>query len=228
MKLLIILLPFLGTTLGSAFVYLLKNKMSRNIEKQMLSFSAGIMLAASIFSLILPALESNKIILVILGILSGLFTLILINKYTKGITNDNKKLLMLAIVIHNIPEGIAVGIAYSLNLIEAFSISMGIAIQNIPEGSIISMPLKCSGVNKHKAFIIGVLSGIVEPIASIIAILLTSITTPVQPFLLAFAAGAMIYVTIKELIPESITDDKNSTVFFIGFIIMMALDVLLG
>lgn len=234
--LLIILIPFFGTTLGSSFVYLLKNNLNPKIEKLLLSFSAGVMLAASIFSLILPALDCSETLYpVVIGLTLGLISLILINKYTSKITTNNKYLLMLAITIHNIPEGMAVGVITAgltantgVSIAAAFAVSMGIAIQNIPEGTIISLPLKCAGHSKNKAFILGMLSGIVEPLAALITIYLTNMVMPFFPYLLLFAAGTMIYVTIKELIPESIHDDTNACSFFLGFIIMLLLDILLG
>lgn len=238
MKILLpILIPFIGTSIGSALVFLLKDKLSAKYEKIILGFSSGIMIAASIWSLILPAITNEmSIIPVTLGLMTGLILLIVISKYTSKITKDNKFLLALSITIHNIPEGMAVGIIISSFLNNqatypaVLALSIGIGIQNIPEGSIISMPLKVK-YTKFKSFMYGVLSGIVEPIASIITILLTSLISPLMPFLLTLAAGAMIYVVIKELIPEGITDKNDnisSIFFFIGFIIMMILDVLLG
>lgn len=240
-----LLIPFLGTTIGAGMVFLMKNKMSKGIEKILLGVAAGVMVAASVWSLLIPSIDmaKNNWVPATVGFFLGVIFLYLFNK-TILYLNTNKKikthpttLMAFAVTLHNIPEGMAVGVAIAgalsssspVTMTEAIALAIGIGIQNFPEGAIISMPLKKHG--KGKAFLIGMLSGIVEPIGGIITILLTSLVVPILPYLLAFAAGAMIYVVVKELIPES-QDDKNKDLgvlgFSIGFIIMMILDVTLG
>ncbi len=248
-----ILLPFLGTTLGSFFVFFLRNRINNKIEKVLLGFAAGVMIAASVWSLIIPAINGSdhlnnwSFLPAVVGIVFGVIFVIILDKIVTKInikknqinTRKNKsKILMLAVTLHNIPEGMAVGVALAgayfgdvgISLAASLTLSLGIAIQNIPEGAIISMPLLSARCSKKKAFGIGVLSGVVEPIAAIITILLVNILSPILPYLLAFAAGAMIYVVVQELIPESHNDDsKFSTIAFVmGFLIMMILDVALG
>ena len=247
------LLPFFGTTLGAFFVFFLQNKINNKLEKIMLGFAGGVMLAASIWSLIIPAIDSSShlnslsFLPATIGIITGVAFLIVIDKIIIKINKKNNKLnhqknkskiLMLAVTLHNVPEGMAVGVAMAgvwlgnaeISLLACLTLSLGIAIQNIPEGAIISMPLLSRGYTKSKAFFVGVMSGIVEPIASIITILLVNILSPILPYLLAFAAGAMLYVVVEELIPESHDEDsKSSTIaFMVGFVIMMILDVALG
>ena len=226
-------IPFLGTTLGSAMVFLMKNKMNSKVEKLLLGFASGVMLAASIWSLIIPSIdmasEQGKVawIPAAVGFILGIAFLLVLdsviphlhlnNDKTEGIKAKLKKTTMMvfAVTLHNIPEGMAVGVT----------------IQNFPEGAIISMPLKSEGMSKSKAFLYGTLSGIVEPIGAIITILLTSTVVPILPYLLSFAAGAMIYVVVEELIPES-QNGEHSNIGTIGvalgFVIMMILDVALG
>ena len=248
-----ILLPFLGTIIGSFFVFFLRNKMNNKMERIMLGFAGGVMIAASIWSLIIPAINNSSHLNFLsffpatIGIIIGVLFLIEIDKIiTKMYKENNKlikqnnksKMLMLAVTLHNIPEGMAVGVALAgvlvgnsgISLVASLTLSLGIAIQNIPEGAIISMPLLSNAYSKSKAFVVGVLSGIVEPIAAIITILLVNILTPILPYLLAFAAGAMIYVVVEELIPEAHnTESKLATISFVaGFLIMMILDVSLG
>ena len=244
-----ILVPFFGTTLGSSFVFFLKKRMNEEIQKLTVGFASGVMIAASIWSLIMPSVEmaeKQKIISWIpatVGFISGVLFLVLINKFALSIEKrkSEKKLnmLFLSVTLHNIPEGMAVGVCFagllSLNagivLAEAMILSFGIAVQNIPEGAIISMPLKLEGKSKFKSFLYGILSGIVEPIAAIITILLLNIVVPILPYLLSFAAGAMIYVVSEELIPEMhIGKNTNSGVvgLTLGFVIMMILDIALG
>lgn len=249
-----LLIPLLGTSLGSATVFLMKNKINEKIEKILLGFSAGVMIAASIWSLILPSIEMAErqhIISYIpasIGFLMGIILLIIIDKFVKKIyikekleQNDYKKttMMILAVTLHNIPEGMAVGITFaaaisgstSITIASAFALAIGISIQNFPEGAIISLPLKSIGKTKKKSFICGVLSGIVEPIAALITLLLTNIVNILLPYLLSFAAGAMIYVVVEELIPESQQGKYESLAVIglaIGFIIMMILDVALG
>ena len=215
-----ILIPFLGTSLGSFFVFFLKRNMNKNLQRLIVGFAGGVMIAASIWSLILPSVEMAKKqekiawIPATTGVVFGVLFLIIINKITESMEHkrNGKKLNMLifSVTLHNIPEGMAVGVAFAgylaknagIEFMEAMLLAIGIAIQNIPEGAIISMPLKIEGMNKKKAFLYGVLSGAIEPIASIITILLINIVVPILPYLLSFAAGAMIYVVVEELVPE--------------------------
>ncbi len=252
------LIPFGGTVLGSAMVFFMKKQMNEKLQNGLSGFASGVMIAASIWSLIIPGLnmaeEQGSIpwLPVALGFLAGVFFLLLIDKITPHLhaTSDEAEgpkanlkkntMLLLSVTIHNIPEGMAVGVVLSgllnsnstITLAAAFALSIGIAIQNFPEGAIISMPLySSSNMSKSKAFIYGSLSGIVEPIAAIITILLTNVISGMLPFLLAFAAGAMIYVVVEELVPESHggSHDDISTIFLsFGFVIMMILDVALG
>ena len=244
-----ILIPFLGTALGAAFVFFMKKNMNEKFQKLWIGFAAGVMIAASVWSLILPSIEmaENQNIIswipATIGLILGIIFLLVINKFAKNIEkkNNEKKLNMLlfSVTLHNIPEGMAVGVCFAgflsgnvgITLISAMALSIGIAIQNIPEGAIISMPLKIEGVSKPKAFIYGILSGIVEPIAAVITILLINIVVPLLPYLLAFAAGAMIYVVVEELIPEIHFGHKSSLGIIgvtLGFAIMMILDIALG
>lgn len=242
-------LPFLGTSLGSLMVFFLKDKINPKLEKILLGFSAGVMLAASIWSLLIPAIDSSKdmgifsFVPVTIGFSLGIIFLILIDFFTPHLyIEDNnckkkKSMMILAITIHNIPEGMAVGVIFAgalentTTMLAALTLAIGIAIQNFPEGAIVSMPLKAKGSTKAKAFFVGVLSGIVEPISAGITILLASIFVPILPYMLSFAAGAMVYVIIEELIPECQSGmyTRLSTIgFTIGFIFMMILDLVLG
>ena len=244
-----ILIPFIGTSFGSGFVFFMKKNMNEKFQKLLIGFAAGVMIAASVSSLILPSIEmaENQNIIswipATIGLILGIIFLLVINKFAKNIEkkNNEKKLNMLlfSVTLHNIPEGMAVGVCFAgflsgnvgITLISAMALSIGIAIQNIPEGAIISMPLKIEGVSKPKAFIYGILSGIVEPIAAVITILLINIVVPLLPYLLAFAAGAMIYVVVEELIPEIHFGHKSSLGIIgvtLGFAIMMILDIALG
>lgn len=265
-----ILIPFLGTSLGAALVFLLKKEIKPIVQKILLGFASGVMIAASVWSLLIPAIEmaeqQNKIawIPASVGFILGTVILIVVNNVAERLENkikiermfSRKKLgtpekevskeklkstsmLVLAVTLHNIPEGMAVGVAFAglltcsigVTLAGAFALAIGIAIQNIPEGAIISMPLHSSGKGKFKSFVGGVLSGVVEPIGAIITIMLTQIVVPILPYLLSFAAGAMIYVVVAELIPESQSDKRTNSVTIavaIGFVIMMLLDVALG
>ena len=250
-------IPFLGTTLGAAMVFLMKNKINNKIEKLLLGFASGVMIAASIWSLLIPAIEMSesqgKIAWVpaAIGFLLGITFLLVLDSIIphlhlksdkpEGIKSKLKKTTMMvfAVTLHNIPEGMAVGVTFAgaltqnagITMAGAFALAIGIAIQNFPEGAIISMPLKSEGMSKPKAFLYGTLSGIVEPIGAIITILLTNTVVPMLPYLLAFAAGAMIYVVVEELIPES-QAGKHSNIgtigVAIGFVVMMILDVALG
>jgi ZIP family zinc transporter len=255
--LIIILFPFIGTTFGALSVFLLKNELKPSVEKLFLGFASGVMIAASVWSLIIPSINHSEnmgklaFIPAVVGIALGMLFLLLLDKIIphlhlnsdepEGPTSKLKKttMLVLAVTLHNIPEGMAVGVVVAgfmtgtsgVTAASAIALAIGIAIQNFPEGAIISLPLKSEGSSKGKAFLYGMLSGIVEPIAAIITILLSSYIIPVLPYLLSFAAGAMIYVVVEELIPES-SHGKHSNIgtigFGIGFIIMMILDVALG
>ncbi len=252
-----LLIPFLGTMLGSAMVFLMKNEMNKNIEKLLLGFASGVMISASIWSLMIPSIDmaekQGKIswIPAVIGFILGIIFLLVLDSLIphlhlktdkpEGIKAKlkNSTMMVLAVTLHNIPEGMTVGVVFAgiltqnagITLAGAIALSIGIAIQNFPEGAIISMPLKTEGISKTKSFLYGTLSGIVEPIAAIITILLTNRLVPVLPYLLSFAAGAMMYVVVEELIPESQAGEHSNigTVgFAIGFIIMMILDVALG
>ena len=244
----IILIPFIGTTLGSLMVFLMKNKINNLVEKILLGFSAGIMIASSIWSLIMPSIEmasKQKVISFIpasIGFILGILFLMNLDKFLPSSLQNKKdktSKMIFAVTMHNIPEGMAVGVAVSCAIVSksnllmasAYALSLGIAIQNFPEGAIVSMPLKAVGFTKKKAFLYGVLSGIVEPISSLITLLLTSKIVLILPYLLSFAAGAMIYVVCEELIPNYHSENNSNIGTFslaIGFIFMMILDVALG
>ena len=251
-----LMIPFAGTALGSMMVLFMKNEINNTLQKVLIGFAAGVMVSASFWSLLLPAVEQAKssgkgaVITSILGFCAGMLFLLMIDSLTPHMHLDNtvegpgaglKKttMLVLAVVIHNIPEGMAVGVLFAgwnqgndlISLSAAVSLAIGIAIQNFPEGAIISMPLHANGVSRTKACIKGILSGAVEPVAGFITILLASVLIPLMPALLSFAAGAMIYVVIEELIPEmseGIHTNKTTLAFMTGFAGMMLLDVVLG
>ena len=249
-------IPFLGTTLGSAMVFIMKNKINNKIEKLLLGFASGVMIAASIWSLIMPSIdmaEEQGVISWIpatIGFLLGIFFLLILDSIIphlhlnsnepEGMKAKIKKttMMVLAVTLHNIPEGMAVGVVFAgaisgntgITMAGAFALAIGIAIQNFPEGAIISMPLKSEGMSKLKAFWYGTLLGIVEPIGAVLTIALTNLVVPVLPYFLSFAAGAMIYVVVEELIPESQTGEHSNIGTIgvaIGFAIMMILDVAL-
>ena len=250
-------IPFLGTVLGSFLVFFMKKELNIKVEKILLGFAAGVMIAASIWSLITPSINMSdemgkwSFIPAAVGFLLGIFFLLILDTFIphlhvnsnepEGVKSKLKKatMLVLAVTLHNIPEGMAVGVVLAgayygselLTISGALALAIGIAIQNFPEGAIISMPLKSEGVSKPKSFMLGVMSGIVEPIAAIITILLIRYIEPVLPYLLSFAAGAMIYVVVEELIPES-QANKHSNLATIslafGFTLMMILDIALG
>lgn len=252
-----LLIPFLGTALGAAMVFFMKNSMNKKIEKTLLGFASGVMIAASVWSLLIPSIdmatEQGKVawLPAAVGFLLGILFLLVLDSVIphlhlnsdkpEGIKAKLKKTTMMvfAVTLHNIPEGMAVGVAFAgamigntgITIAGALALAVGIAIQNFPEGAIISMPLKSEGMSKGKAFMLGVLSGVVEPIGALITILLTNLVVPVLPYLLSFAAGAMIYVVVEELIPEA-QDGEHSNLatvgVAIGFVIMMILDVALG
>ena len=244
-----LLIPFFGTTLGSACVYFLKNKNNELLSRCFSGIASGVMVAASIWSLLMPAMEQEKnILIIVLGIFLGALLLLFLDCMIPHIhpgTDDEegkdshlKKTtkLVFAVTLHNIPEGMAVGVVLAQaiqngNYFSALALSIGIAIQNFPEGAILSLPLKSNGFSKNKAFLIGALSGIVEPIFGYITILFSNWILQGLPLCLSFAAGAMLFVVIEELVPE-MAQGKHSNLptffFLLGFCIMMMLDVLLG
>jgi len=252
-----ILIPFIGTSLGAACVYLMKKEMNKTLNKILLGFASGVMIAASVWSLIIPSIDMSQhmgklsFIPSAVGVLLGIMFLFSLDKViphihvnspteegTKKYNLRKSTKLAFSVVLHNIPEGMAVGIAFAavmnegnvITFASALALSIGIAIQNFPEGAIISMPLKSEGLSKNKAFTYGVLSGIVEPIGAGITIMFSRFFTPIMPYLLSFAAGAMIFVVVEELIPEAAGDnsaDISAIAFGIGFVIMMILDVAL-
>ncbi len=233
-----IIIPFLGTSLGSSLVFFLKGKINYKFNKLLIGFSIGVMLAASIWSLIIPSISEGGLFPSICGLFLGFIFLIVINNYTNKMKTEKLDMLVFSVTLHNIPEGMAVGVCFAgflsqnagISLTSAMMLSLGIALQNIPEGSIISLPYKNKGNPKEKSFLYGVLSGIVEPVASIITILMLNIVVPLLPYLLSFAAGCMFHVIFEELVPE-MHENKYSNYgiigIMIGFIIMMSLDVLL-
>ena len=243
--------------LGAAFVFLMKDEMSPRLQKSLLGFASGVMVAASVWSLLMPAMEMEEakgawaVLPAAIGFLLGMGFLLMIDELTPHLHMGTEKpegprshlsrtaMLALAVTIHNLPEGMAVGVVLAgagnsvagLSLTSALAVSIGIAIQNVPEGAIISMPMRAAGNSKWRSFFIGSLSGVVEPIGGIVIILLASLMTPALPYLLAFAAGAMFYVVVEELIPEASEGEHSnlSTIgFAIGFVLMMVLDVVMG
>lgn len=254
-----LLIPFFGTAFGSACVFFMKRAMNDTVQRVLLGFAAGVMIAAGVWSLLIPAMDMSDgmgrlaFLPALTGFILGIVFLFLLDKITphlhamaqspegpKSSINKISRTMMLvfAVTLHNIPEGMAVGVVFAsflnggaLSAADALALSIGIAIQNFPEGAIISMPLRSEGNGKLKSFVYGTLSGAVEPIAAIITILLTSMILPFLPYLLAFAAGAMVYVVIEELIPEATRDEKTDVCtigFALGFALMMVLDVALG
>ena len=251
-----IMIPFLGTSLGAALVFFLKKQISGSLQKILTGFAAGVMVAASFWSLLQPALESSEsmgkfsFLPAAVGFLVGIGFLLLLDMITPHIHMDNQSegpqsglkrttKLILAVTLHNIPEGMAVGVVYAgwlageagVSRTAALALAIGIAIQNCPEGAIVSMPLLAEGMPKSRTFWMGVLSGAVEPVAAAVTILAASAVVPVLPYLLAFAAGAMMYVVVEELIPE-MSEGTHSNIgtiaFSLGFVLMMILDVALG
>lgn len=247
-----LLIPFLGTTLGAAFVFLMKRDMPAFMQKILLGFASGVMVAASVWSLIIPAIDMGEgayaVVPPTIGLLAGFAFLLIIDYITPHIhisgeaEGPRSRLsrtakLALAVTIHNFPEGMAVGVALAgaltadFNIAGALALSLGIAIQNIPEGAIISMPLRAAGNSRWKSFCIGTLSGIVEPIGGCLVLLLATSILGIMPYLLAFAAGAMLYVVVEELVPEY-SQGEHSNIgtigFALGFALMMVLDVVLG
>lgn len=252
-----VLIPLIGTTLGSACVFFLKGEIGDKLQKVLLGFAAGVMVAASVWSLLIPAMDMSadmgklSFLPALIGFLLGMGFLLIMDSVIphmhvgsdepEGAKSKLQKttMLLLAVAIHNFPEGAACGAIFAgvltgetdVTMAGAIALSIGIAIQNIPEGAIISMPLRGHGVSKGKSFLYGVLSGVVEPIGAVLAIMLASLVTPILPYMLSFAAGAMIYVVVEELIPETSEgahSNLGTIAFAIGFSIMMVLDVALG
>ena len=252
-----LLIPFVGTVLGSSMVYLLKDKINPKVQKLLFGFASGVMVAASVWSLLIPSMEMSEDpgvkgwLPAGLGFLLGVAFLLVLDKVVphehaldskhEGPQSKASKrtMLTLAVTIHNIPEGMAVGVVLAgalagqttITTMGALALAIGIALQNFPEGAIISLPLKTAGNSKHKAFLSGVLSGVVEPIAGLVTVLLASFITPILSYVLSFAAGAMIYVVVEELIPDSQDgqhSDWGTIGVALGFVLMMVLDVALG
>ncbi len=252
-----LLIPLAGTMLGAAFVFFIKKEMSARLQKALLGFASGVMVAASVWSLLIPAIDIvsadgiKQVIPATIGFLSGMAFLLLIDELTPHLhvgsaTPEGPRshlsrtaMLSLAVTIHNLPEGMAVGVVFAgstqgsttISLASAIAVAIGIAIQNIPEGAIISMPMRAAGNSRLKSFVIGSLSGAVEPIGGLLIVLLASVMVPVLPYMLAFAAGAMLYVVVEELIPEASEGEHSnlSTIgFALGFALMMVLDVAMG
>lgn len=255
-----IMIPFIGTSAGAACVFFMKRELSRMVQRALTGFASGVMVAASIWSLLVPAMQQSEtmgslaFLPAVIGFWMGILFLLLLDQViphlhmyadkAEGLKTPGKKLarttmMVLAVTLHNIPEGMAVGVVYAgflsgsatITAGGALALSLGIAIQNFPEGAIISMPLHAEGQSKAKAFLEGVLSGAVEPLGAVITILLASLIVPAMPYLLSFAAGAMLYVVVEELIPE-MSEGEHSNIgvvmFALGFTLMMALDVALG
>lgn len=252
-----LLIPFLGTALGAGCVLFVKNKLNTVVQRSFTGFAAGVMVAASIWSLLMPAMEQAQtmgqfaFIPAVVGFWLGVLLLLLLDRIIPHLHQNSDEpegpkvrlrkttMLVLAVTLHNIPEGMAVGVVYAgflsgnsgLSLAGAMALSIGIAIQNFPEGAIISMPLKAEGMKKTKALALGVLSGVVEPIAAVLTVLAARFVVPILPYLLSLAAGAMMYVVVEELIPEMSEGDHSNIgtiLFAAGFTVMMALDVALG
>ena len=252
-----ILIPFLGTTLGASCVFFMKRSLGDLVQRSLAGFAAGVMVAASIWSLLIPAIEQSEdmgklsFLPAFIGFWSGVLFLLLLDRLIPHLHVGSEQaegpksklgrttMMVLAVTLHNIPEGMAVGVVYAgflsgntqITAASALALSLGIAIQNFPEGAIISMPLRAEGERKGRAFLGGVLSGVVEPIGAVLTILAAQLVIPALPYLLSFAAGAMLYVVVEELIPE-MSQGRHSnlgTVFFaVGFSVMMVLDVALG
>ena len=252
-----ILIPFLGTSLGAASVFFLKKSLGDYIQRALTGFAAGVMVAASIWSLLIPAMDQSAALgklaffPAVVGFWMGILFLLLLDHIIPHLHRNSQQaegphsqlqrttMMVLAVTLHNIPEGMAVGVVYAgylsgteqITAAGALALSLGIAIQNFPEGAIISMPLRAEGMSKGRAFWGGVLSGVVEPIGAVLTILAASVIVPALPYLLSFAAGAMLYVVVEELIPEMSQgehSDIGTVLFAVGFSLMMVLDVALG
>ncbi len=250
-----LMIPFAGTVLGAAMVFRMKREMPAWVGKLLAGFAAGVMIAASVWSLLIPSMEMTggrwAFVPASVGFLAGVAFLLILDSLTPHlhVLSGNREglplrippkvMLFFAVTLHNIPEGMAVGVVYAgllagsagITAAGALTLALGIAIQNFPEGAIVSMPLLAEGMPKRKTFLMGVLSGAVEPIAAVLTILAAGLVTPVMPYFLAFAAGAMMYVVVEELIPE-MSEGKHSNIgtiaFSAGFVLMMILDVNLG
>ncbi len=253
-----VLIPFVGTTAGAACVFFLKHTISSGLQRIFTGFAAGVMVAASVWSLLIPAIDLCQdmgrlgFVPAVAGFLAGMCFLLLIDRFVPHIyaggeeTGGTKRngfgrnaMLMFAVTIHNLPEGAACGAIFAgvlkgdgaVTMAGAITLAIGIAIQNFPEGAIISMPLRSEGSSRAKSFLLGTLSGAVEPVGAVFAILLANIVTPILPYMLAFAAGAMIYVVVEELIPEAgegEASEVGTVAFAVGFALMMMLDVALS
>lgn len=252
-----LLIPLLGTMLGAAFVFFMKDDMSSRLQKSLLGFASGVMVAASVWSLLIPAMEMEEtkgawsVFPAAVGFLLGIGFLLMLDELTPHLHIGTDKpegprshlsrtaMLALAVTIHNLPEGMAVGMVFAgaeegasgLSLASALAVSVGIAIQNVPEGAIISMPMRAEGNSKWRSFAIGSLSGAVEPLGGLAVVLLALLMMPMLPCMLAFAAGAMFYVVVEELIPEAsvgVHSNLSTIGFAFGFVLMMVLDVVMG
>ena len=252
-----ILIPFAGTSLGAAMVFFMKTSLNEQVSRALTGFAAGVMVAASIWSLLIPSMEQSAamgiwaFVPAVIGFWVGILFLLLLDHIIPHLHRNSDEaegprshlkrttMLVLAVTLHNIPEGMAVGVVYAgwlsgntyITVTGALALSIGIAIQNFPEGAIISLPLRAEGAGTGKSFLYGVLSGVVEPIGAFLTILAATLILPALPYLLSFAAGAMMYVVIEELIPEMSVGKHSDigTIFFaMGFTLMMALDVALG
>ena len=254
-----LLIPFAGTTAGAACVLFMRERLGRSAERVLTGFAAGVMVAASVWSLLIPAIEQSeeklgrlRFIPAVIGFLAGIFFLLLLDKLIphlhlgsdspEGLKTrrlPKNAMLLLAVTLHNIPEGMAVGVVYAgfihnsggLTSAGALALAVGIAIQNFPEGAIISMPLRAEGMSRGRAFLLGSLSGAVEPVGTVLTILAAGLAVPLMPYLLSFAAGAMLYVVVEELIPEMSSGEHSNlgtVAFAFGFAVMMTLDCALG
>jgi ZIP family zinc transporter len=252
-----ILIPLLGTTVGAASVFFVKNEIHPFVERILLGFASGVMIAASVWSLLIPAMElecgmgSLRFVPAVIGVAAGMIFLLAVDRLIPHLhlgaelpEGPHSRLarttmLVLAVTIHNLPEGMAVGVAFAgamngqagISLAAAYALAAGIAIQNFPEGAIVSLPLRSAGKSRSHAFLLGALSGVVEPVGAVLTVALARFVTPVLPYLLAYAAGAMIYVVVEELIPESSGGEQadfGTVGFAAGFLLMMSLDVAFG
>ncbi len=252
-----IFIPFLGTMLGAACVFFVKKELNRSLQRALTGFAAGVMVAASVFGLLMPAIDQSAYLgklaffPAVAGFGAGIFFLMLLDRIIphlhmnssqpEGVKSNFKRssMMMLAVALHNLPEGMAVGVVLAglvkgmegISAAAALTLSLGIAIQNFPEGAIISIPLKTEGMDRKKAFIYGTLSGVVEPVGAILTLLVADMIVPALPYLLSFAAGAMLYVVVEELIPEMSEGEHShigTILFAIGFAAMMSLDIILG
>ena len=252
-----VMIPFLGTVVGSAFVFFMKDAMNRSLQRALTGFAAGVMVAASVWSLIIPAMELSEgmgklsFLPAFVGVWLGFIFLLALDRWIPHLHLNSdcpegkpcglgkSTMLVLAVALHNLPEGMAVGVVAAgwltgssgIGAAAAMALSLGIALQNLPEGAIISMPLKSAGLSRGRAFFYGAASGIVEPLGALLTLLLSSLVVPVLPYFLGFAAGAMLYVVVEELIPE-MSEGEHSNIgtvcFALGFTLMMLLDVALG